>query len=265
MSWASTLKVGLRGTKLVFRGAVFRRYPGCTLCRQHGPQRKKLVPAGRASHGRQPQQAPHSGGSSGDFLRGDSLQVQVAADAASRVKKMPKRYRSRVEARLTNRATPGNDTDSAEQIFGKRPPARTPTSRSLTCWTVHRRIPEGPLRKRIGDGCCFGKRLSPPSHLTTYNGNRHGRLHSRSRPRRRRNKITEAGYLAQPISRLRHHHALSGIHFRVSKNRHAGLRHHHHPIHAAKGLHRTQGAQDVPARVSRSRHLLRKRGEQDSS
>ena len=150
------------------------------------------MPARHASRGRQSQQAPHHGCNSQNFLRGDSLQFQVAANAASRIEKMPKRYRSRVEARFTSRTTPRNYTHGAEQIFRNRPPSRSPASPALTRWTIHRKILAGPLRKRIEEVPRFGKRLSPQSHLTTYNRNRHGRLHRRSRPRGHRYKITQA-------------------------------------------------------------------------
>jgi hypothetical protein len=172
-----------RGTKLVFCCAFFRRYFVCPVCWQHRPQREKFMPAWRASHGRQSQPAPHHGCNSRNFLRGDSLQLEVAANATSRIQEKPKRYGSRVKARLTSRATPREDTHGTEQIFGNGPPPRSPASPALTHWAVHRMFLEGPLRKRIGDAPCFGKSLSPPSHLTTYNGNRHAGLHSRSRPR----------------------------------------------------------------------------------
>src|SRR5271167_614898 len=105
---------------------------------------------------------------------------------------MPKRYRSRVEARFACCATPWNDTQGAEQIFGSGPPPRSPASPAITRWAVHRKFLEGPLRKRIGETPRFGNRLSPLSHLTKYNRNRHGRLHFRPRPRGHRDKITEA-------------------------------------------------------------------------
>ena len=149
------------------------------------------MPARHASRGRQSQQATHHGCNPQNFPRGDSLQFQIAANAASRIKEVPQRYSSRVEARLTIRTTPGNYTRGAEQIFRNGPPPRSPAGPALTRWTVHQKILAGPLRKRIEDVPRFGKRLSPPSHLTSYNRNRHGRLHGRSRPRGHRNKITE--------------------------------------------------------------------------
>src|SRR5580704_17783428 len=178
---------------------------------------------------------------------------------------MPKRNRPRVKARLTSNATPRKYTRCTKQIFRNGAPPRTPASRCLTRWTVHRKILGGPLSSRRGDASCFGKRLSPLSHRTKYNTKSHGRLHSASRPRGDPNEIAEAGYLAEPIPELRDHHAASGIHFRVPQDRHARLWHDHHPIHAAQGVHRAQGSQDVPPRLSRSRHLLRKRREQNSS
>jgi len=150
------------------------------------------MPARHASRGRQAQQATNHGCNSQNFPCGDSLQFQVAANAASRVQEVPQRYGSRVEARFTSRTTPRNYTHGAEQIFRNGPPPRSPASPALTRWTVHREILAGPLRKRIEEVPRFGKRLSPQSHLTTYNRNRHGRLHIGSCPRRHRNKITQA-------------------------------------------------------------------------
>ncbi len=178
MSWAGTRRVELVGTK-----SVFRRCSACPFRWQHRPQREEFMPARLASHRRQSQPASYHGCHSRNFFRGDSLQLQVAANAASRVENTPERYGSRVEARHTSRATPRNNARSAEQVFGNGPPPRSPAGPALTHWAVHRMFLEGPLRKRIGDAPCFGKSLSPPSHLTTYNGNRHGGLHSRSRPR----------------------------------------------------------------------------------
>jgi hypothetical protein len=40
----------LLGTKLVFRGAVFRAYSGDLFCRQNWTQREKLMPARLAPH-----------------------------------------------------------------------------------------------------------------------------------------------------------------------------------------------------------------------
>src|SRR5580704_5509476 len=150
------------------------------------------MPARHASRGGQSQPATHHGCNPQNFPCGDSLQFQVAANAASRIKEVPQRYSSRVEARLTIRTTPGNYTRGAEQIFRNGPPPRSPASPALTRWTVHRKILVGPLRKMIEEVACFGKRLSPQSHLTTYNRNRHGRLHSRPCPRGHRSKITQA-------------------------------------------------------------------------
>jgi hypothetical protein len=150
------------------------------------------MPARHASRRRQPQPASNHGCHSQNFLRGDSLQFQVAANAASRIEQMPKRYRSRVEPRFASCAAPRKDTNSTEQIFRNGPPPRSPAGHAFTRWAVHRLFLEGPLRKRIGESPRFGNRLSPLSHLTKYNRNRHGRLHYRPRPRGHRNEITEA-------------------------------------------------------------------------
>ena len=154
-------------TKSVFRSAIFRGHPRQPFRPQLWPQRKKLVPARNASHSRQFQPPSQHRQHSCNFLRRDSLQLQVAADPASRIKKIPQRYGSRVKAYLTGAATPRNDTHSAEQIIGSGPPPRSPASRGLTPRAVHRKILEGPLRMRIGDAPLFGKRLSPRSQLTT--------------------------------------------------------------------------------------------------
>jgi hypothetical protein len=78
--------------------------------------------AGFASRCGQPQPASYDGCHSRNFLWGDSLQLKIAANATSRVEEMPKRYRARVEARFTSRATPRNYTRNAEQIFGNGSP-----------------------------------------------------------------------------------------------------------------------------------------------
>jgi hypothetical protein len=57
------------GTKLVFRGAVFRRYSGGPFCRQHWTQREKLMTARLAPHRGQPQPAAYHGCCSGDIVR----------------------------------------------------------------------------------------------------------------------------------------------------------------------------------------------------
>jgi hypothetical protein len=127
----------LSGTKLVFRGAVFRRCSGNPFYRQHWTQREKHMPARLAPHRGKAQPAPYCGCNSGNFLRGDSLQLQVAANAASHVAKMPQRNRSRVEACFTSHAAPRNDTYSAKQIFRDGTPSGTPAGHSLTRWTAH--------------------------------------------------------------------------------------------------------------------------------
>jgi hypothetical protein len=131
------------GTTLVFRRRVFRYNPSQLFRPQLWPQREKFMTARRASPRREPQPASYDGCHSRNLLRRNSLQFQIPANAASRIEKMPKRYRSRVKARLTGRATPWKDTHSAEQILGNGPPPRSPASRGLTRWAVHRKILEG--------------------------------------------------------------------------------------------------------------------------
>lgn len=111
----------------------------------------------------------------------------------------------------------------------------------------------------MGRGSARGSRLSVIVEWEPYGG-----LHGRTCSRGNSDAITKAGHLAQSISGIRHHDAIPRIHFRLPQDRPARLRHDHHPIHAAQGVHRAEDAQDVSPRVSRSWHLLRKRSEQDS-
>jgi hypothetical protein len=130
-------------TKLVFRRRVFRRYSRQPFRRQQRPQQEKLMPAGCTSYRWKPQKTSDTSEHSRNLLRRYSLQLQVAANTTSCIQEVAKRYGPRVKAHLTNRATPWNDTHSAEQIFGNGPPPRSPASRGLTRWTVHRKILEG--------------------------------------------------------------------------------------------------------------------------
>src|SRR5260370_9082980 len=91
----------------------------------------------------------------------------------------------------------------------------------------------------------------------------HARLHRRTRPRRHQRKIARARDLAQSISRLHHYHAISRILLRLPQDRAPRLRHHHHPIHAQKRLHRAESVEDVSPRLPQPGHLLRKRRQQN--
>lgn len=142
------------GTKLVFRRRVFRRYFRCYFCHalrcEQRPQREKLVSARSASQRRQPQQQSKHSECAGHFFPRDALQLEVAANPASRIKKIPKRYWSGVKTRLTRYATPRNDTRGAKQILWYGAPPRTPAGGSLTGRTVHRTFRRGLVARGYG-------------------------------------------------------------------------------------------------------------------
>src|SRR6266704_626811 len=110
---------------------------------------------------------------------------------------------------------------------------------------------EDPPKRRSS----FGK---APRRDTISLRSTHARLYRRARSRRHQRKIARARNLAESISRLRYHHAISRILLRLPQDRAPRLRHYHYPIHAQKRLHRAESAENVSPRLPQPRHLLRK-------
>src|SRR5438309_5412110 len=71
--------------------------------------------------------------------------------------------------------------------------------------------------------------------------------------------------LAESVSRIRHQHFDAGIHFHLSENRFARLRHSHHSIPARQTLSGAEIAEGLFPGVPKPWNFLRERGQSDSA
>jgi hypothetical protein len=102
-----------------------------------GQERKKLVAAGNAAEGRDAERTPEGSAETFGELRGDALDLNVAADGAVRGEQVGERRGARTKARGTARTTPWNITQDAGEIVKESPSARAAALGGTTCWANH--------------------------------------------------------------------------------------------------------------------------------
>src|SRR6266404_1709979 len=97
-----------------------------------GAHRKKFVTAGCAAQRLESQKASGEGSHSGDALRGDALQFQIAADSTMRVHERAKRQQTRIKSRRASFAAPGKDSRESKEIVRHRAAFGAPGIRAVT-------------------------------------------------------------------------------------------------------------------------------------
>src|SRR5260370_40395210 len=230
------------------RGSVALRGSHGMLFVSQRPQRKKFMPAGFATQRWKPENPPERPRHHLHTFRGDALQCEVAANLAMRIPHGAKWNRGRVKSCLARFASPRQDARDTEEIVEHRPAPGTPGVRGVTDratgWdgpdqhspfsmprvgqkrgNLQEAAPAASDRRRSS----FGK---APRRDTISLRSTHARLYRRARSRRHQRKIARARNLAESISRLHYHHALSPGLLRLPQDRYPRLWHHHHPIHA---------------------------------
>jgi hypothetical protein len=92
------------------------RYSFFTRLPTQGPHRKKLMTARRATQRGDTQGAPEDGDAALDALRGNALEIEIAANAAMRVNQATQRRGPGAKASLAKLASPRQEAGKTEQI-----------------------------------------------------------------------------------------------------------------------------------------------------
>jgi hypothetical protein len=126
MQYLSTAKTGRAiGTSLVSRlitpcGRFSARFS------QDWPEGEELVPARSAAQGRQAEKPCDNRRGAAHVMRGDVLQLKVAADSAMRVSQVAQWERPGAKSRFTGFAAPGKNSANAKKIVEHRAAPRAP-------------------------------------------------------------------------------------------------------------------------------------------